>query len=526
MDSNTSLPPPDQYRTLVKRLQSSNYLLNKQLQHICLVNGLRTSGVKAELQRRIVDALDKAYAQGDPRAYGDIERSILREKSGVFPAPHEALPSPLPVSNNAQSLSPNMNYGGYQNGYPGYGGVNGQRSHQMPPQGMFNSSGPSALRPDRVLSVQGFHFRPSPFYQVVGRIGPVQTCEVMQNHRNCTNIQIKAQDNPLLTRCVAEKDMRVLVFCAGGNTGPQDIAFPHQSELKVNGGDVKANLRGLKNKPGSTRPVDITDLLRLKIPNYANNIEFTYALTQKRFYLVVNVCKTTPVESLVRTISNKRISKASVLHELTRKAHDAEIEMSSQVLSLKCPLSYMRLVTPCRATTCTHVQCFDATSYLQLQQQGPQWLCPVCSKSAPYDRLAIDEYVRDILDRTSRSVEQVDIEPNGQWKAHGSVEEELEPEPEHEALAIDDDDLVISEISYVGNRGTNTPNTLAPTTSTPTPVTAASREGSSMPRSGGNKRSHAEVIDLTLSEDEEPPEPPRKKVQPYGAGSAYSSYLG
>lgn len=55
MDSNTSLPPLDQYRTLVKRLQSSNYLLNKQLQHICLVNGLRTSGVKAELQRRILD---------------------------------------------------------------------------------------------------------------------------------------------------------------------------------------------------------------------------------------------------------------------------------------------------------------------------------------------------------------------------------------------------------------------------------------------------------------------------------------
>lgn len=55
MDSNTSLPPPDQYRSLVKRVQSSNYLLNKQLQHICQVNGLRTSGVKAELQRRILD---------------------------------------------------------------------------------------------------------------------------------------------------------------------------------------------------------------------------------------------------------------------------------------------------------------------------------------------------------------------------------------------------------------------------------------------------------------------------------------
>lgn len=76
---------------------------------------------------------------------------------------------------------------------------------------------------------------------------------------------------------------------------------------------------------------------------------------------------------------------------VTKKAHDAEIELSSQVLSLKCPISYMRLSTPVRANTCTHVQCFDATSYLQLQQQGPQWVCPVCSKPAPYDRLAIDE---------------------------------------------------------------------------------------------------------------------------------------
>lgn len=137
--------------------------------------GCQSSRLEADSAPRT--ALEKAYAQGDPRAYRDIEQSILREKSGGLPAPHEAHPSPLPVPNNAQSLSPNMNYGGYQNGYPGYGGVNGQRSHQMPPQGMFNSSGPSALRPDRVLSVQGFHFRSSPFYQVVGRIGPVQTCE-------------------------------------------------------------------------------------------------------------------------------------------------------------------------------------------------------------------------------------------------------------------------------------------------------------------------------------------------------------
>lgn len=103
----------------------------------------------------------------------------------------------------------------------------------------------------------------------------------MSQHRHSINIQIKAQDTPLLKQFADDKSLRVMVFCGTEEFGMQDIAFPHQSEMKVNGDDVKANLRGLKNKPGSTRPVDITDLLRLRIPAYPNNIEFTYALTTK-----------------------------------------------------------------------------------------------------------------------------------------------------------------------------------------------------------------------------------------------------
>lgn len=94
-------------------------------------------------------------------------------------------------------------------------------------------------------------------------------------------LSIKASDYPILNGCAADKSLRVMVFCAGDRTGVQDISFPHQSEVKVNGGEVKANLRGLKNKPGSTRPVDVTHLLRLKPPNYDNRVELVYALTQK-----------------------------------------------------------------------------------------------------------------------------------------------------------------------------------------------------------------------------------------------------
>lgn len=103
----------------------------------------------------------------------------------------------------------------------------------------------------------------------------------MTQHRNSITVQIKAQDYTLLSQFINDKTLRVMVFCAAQDSGYQDITFPHQSELKVNGDDIKANLRGLKNKPGSTRPVDITDHLRLNIRTYPNNVEFTYALTNK-----------------------------------------------------------------------------------------------------------------------------------------------------------------------------------------------------------------------------------------------------
>lgn len=129
----------------------------------------------------------------------------------------------------------------------------------------------------------------------------------------------------------------------------------------------------------------------------------------QKFHLIINLCKITSVPELVTTISSRRkISEESVISErksctsvasrqlLTRwrvvnkTAQDPDVVATSQVLSLKCPLSYMRLEVPCRSLSCTHLQCFDATSYLQLQEQGPQWLCPICNKSAPFDQLAVD----------------------------------------------------------------------------------------------------------------------------------------
>ncbi|KAJ9134469.1 Miz sp-ring zinc finger [Pleurostoma richardsiae] len=489
-------------QSLVKFVQSQA-LLNRNLSTICQVNGLKTTGVKAELQRRIVDFINKTVETNNIQRFQEIQKSIYAFKNGTANQPMlHGQPFPYSSPRSASYTSHISN--GMASSYQGYGlgGANGQKS--QPHLG------------------HTFTFKSSPFYEIKYRVGDVKLLEVMTQHRNSVSIQIRAQDHPILSQCLTDPSMRVLAFCAAGNTGFQDIAFPHQAELKVNSGEVKANLRGLKNKPGSTRPVDITDQLRLRQSNYLNNVELVYALTQKRFYFTVYLCRTTPIEILASRVKNgKKIPKASVILEMTKKAKDSEIEMSSQVLSLKCPLSYMRLDVPCRSTNCSHIQCFDVTSYLQLQEQGPQWLCPVCNRAAPFDQLAVDEYVKDILERTPKSVEQVTIEPNGEWKIQHDEEDQRPAPTTHNASFVDDDDddLIISETSFLG-RGTSTPNRSLPfSTGTPT-TTGASRESSTMAPRSSHKRPIAEVVDLTLSDDDEPSRPPPKKQ--YTSSNGYS----
>lgn len=128
---------------------------------------------------------------------------------------------------------------------------------------------------------------------------------------------------------------------------------------------------------------------------------------------MIYVVKTVQVAELVKELeTGRRISRESVINEsksnkkdtitnltlitcffsVVTKARDPDIVATSTVLSLKCPLSYSRINLPCRSILCRHTQCFDATSYLQLQEQGPTWLCPICSNPAPFENLAVDEY--------------------------------------------------------------------------------------------------------------------------------------
>lgn len=328
-------------------------------------------------------------------------------------------------------------------------------------------------------------------------------------------------------------NLKVLLYCGLSHSmnaySQVDVAFPNQIEVKVNDQDVKHNFKGLKNKSGSTKPADITSFLR-KFGGQDNTIQITYALTTKRFAYAAFLVRSISADKLVERIKKGNIiAKERVLHDMNKANADPDIAATSIRMSLKDPVSTMRITIPVRSSHCTHNQCFDGVMFLQLQEQAPQWSCPVCSKHVSFESLCVDKYFEDILNRTSRSIEKVDIEPNGDWKV---IKEEEDTQPNgtsSKARASYDDDFddLVELDTPAANKPVNGvkrdayPLTLSPfpgqgsmfdTPPLSSREPSVSQSTTSASRSG-NKRPQSSVIDLTLSDDEDddPPRPAKRQ---------------
>ena len=334
---------------------------------------------------------------------------------------------------------------------------------------------------------------------------------------------------PEVAQQIRNENLKILLYCGLSHSmspfSPADVAFPNQIEVKVNDVDVKSNFKGMKGKAGTTKPADLTSLVR-KFGGQQNNIQVTYALTTKRYAYVVSLVRYIPADRLTERIKNQSvIRKQKVLDDMNKANSDPDIEATSVRMSLKDPVSTMRIVLPVRSSHCTHNQCFDGAMFMQLQEQAPQWSCPVCSKKVVFESLCVDEYFQDILNNTSKSIEKVDVEPNGQWRV---IMEEGDQQPNgtsSKARAAYDDDFDdgLVELDQPSNRQINgvkkqlqlsplsavvsqafSINT--PPLSSREPSVAQSASSAQRP---GSKRPQGAVIDLTLSDDDDDDDPPR-----------------
>ncbi|XP_004072871.2 E3 SUMO-protein ligase PIAS2 isoform X2 [Oryzias latipes] len=214
-----------------------------------------------------------------------------------------------------------------------------------------------------------------------------------------------------------------LRFCLSETSCPQEDNYPNGLCIKVNGklfplpGFAPPPKNGVEPKrPG--RPLNITSLVRLSsaVPNqisvtWAPEIGKTYSMS---VYLVRQLTSPLLLQRLkMKGIRNPDHSRALIKEKLTADP-DSEVATTSLRVSLMCPLGKMRLTVPCRAVTCSHLQCFDAALYLQMNEKKPTWICPVCDKKAAYENLIIDGLFLEILNDCS-DVDEIKFLEGGTW---------------------------------------------------------------------------------------------------------------
>uniref|UniRef100_A0A8C1NP19 Protein inhibitor of activated STAT, 1a n=1 Tax=Cyprinus carpio TaxID=7962 RepID=A0A8C1NP19_CYPCA len=245
-----------------------------------------------------------------------------------------------------------------------------------------------------------------------------------------------------------------LRFCLSETSCPQEDHFPPNLCVKVNG------------KP-------------CNLPCVSSN-ESIVGLFSQSYSMAVYLVKQLSSTMLLQRLRAKGIRNPDHSRALSKHSF-----MTVSAFVCVTQLGKMRLMIPCRALTCSHLQCFDATLYIQMNEKKPTWVCPVCDKKAPYEHLIIDGLFMEILN-SCLDCDEIQFKEDGNWAPMRSKKEVQEVSASYNGIDGGCRTTVLEQNSQTNGN------------------------------SGGNSKK-VEVIDLTLdssSEEEEDEEPPQKKSCP------------
>ncbi|XP_075980959.1 E3 SUMO-protein ligase Su(var)2-10 isoform X2 [Anticarsia gemmatalis] len=372
--------------------------------------------------------------------------------------PQDSRAQALPVSNQMYASSM----------YHGYGGGAGAATlAPMPSPSPTAPLPPFPVHPD-------VKFKKLPFYDVLAELMKPSTMMPMQAGRMQEGTYIFHLTPQQATEIASGKDIvgtsnkldyviqAQLRFCLLETSCEQEDHFPPSVNVKVNNKMCPLPNPIPTNKPTPEpkrppRPVNISSLVKLS-PTVANTIHVTWAADFTRAYVlsVFMVRKLTSAELLQR-LKNKGTKNPdytrSLIKEKLSEDYDSEIATTSLRVSLMCPLGKMRMSCPCRPANCPHLQCFDASLFLQMNERKPTWLCPVCDRPAPYDSLVVDGYFQEVLTSTRLSTDcnEIQLHADGNWSAHAPpARAPQQQQPTTEPVTLISDDLEVIPVEGSG----------------------------------------------------------------------------
>ncbi|XP_037521288.2 E3 SUMO-protein ligase PIAS1-like [Rhipicephalus sanguineus] len=160
-------------------------------------------------------------------------------------------------------------------------------------------------------------------------------------------------------------------------------------------------------------------------PGVKNKLSLSWQREWDREYVVgVFLVRKQSAATILRELQQRKAPNTAMTTELIKEQERAsgggDIAVTSFQASLTCPLSKKRMSVPCRALGCKHIQCFDAPSYLQINETRPTWMCPVCGRRAAFFLLFVDQLFKEIVEKAPAECDSVLFRKDGSWTPSAS----------------------------------------------------------------------------------------------------------
>lgn len=299
----------------------------------------------------------------------------------------------------------------------------------------YSSRGKSRPRTPSASSAEGLHsqdshpvrdhdinFIDNPFFRLIRKIHvSPQVCLPKKGKNDCyIDFVFDVAEYKLLKK--EDPNLRIYLICGRKMTENRvsddvEIEWPLPHDLYVNDQKIDTKYKGLRHKPGTAKPVDLTELLL--VPPKLNKIRINYEDHEETYYVYLYFVRLIPFETVIENIkAQPKIHKNHTIASIkknTKDLHLEGIEIEDIILSLRDHYTYTKIEIPVKTINCDHLQCFDLRICMTQQYESPTWQCPHCRSRFEVSDLAICEYFEEILNNLKVEVDSVKIAKDGQW---------------------------------------------------------------------------------------------------------------
>eukprot|EP01059_Diplonema_ambulator_P014892 TRINITY_DN25925_c0_g1_i2.p1 TRINITY_DN25925_c0_g1~~TRINITY_DN25925_c0_g1_i2.p1 ORF type:complete len:425 (+),score=107.18 TRINITY_DN25925_c0_g1_i2:89-1363(+) len=140
------------------------------------------------------------------------------------------------------------------------------------------------------------------------------------------------------------------------------------------------------------------------------SVQFPEGMSPWRACLIGVEVEEVPLHQYIKEVTSRPVPPEKQCVGLIQGEGEA-LEVS---ITLKCPLTQVRIAVPARGSQCAHPECFNLESFVSLSSALHAWSCPICDAPLPPSELLVDPLLLKIINTTEAI--NVWVSQDGTWK--------------------------------------------------------------------------------------------------------------